>query len=183
MSWFGTDLVSLGCILGGAAVGGAATYAVMDGATHGDPACAFTTSAIAPSVAVSGDGLSRAIVIHRSDVRGRRGPDCSGSLGGLVEIRLDRHLKDLDLQLEQLDQALEIQMEGLESQIQADVQQRVESQLRRAEARMREAEARLQRAGSAVQGAEAQEQLQEAIRQMEEAKVRIQLEKVRGSGS
>ena len=53
MSWFGTDIVALGCILGGAAVSGAATLAIMDGGGESYVRCGVEAMAMAPRIAIS----------------------------------------------------------------------------------------------------------------------------------
>ncbi|NNM04683.1 MAG: hypothetical protein HKO65_06225 [Gemmatimonadetes bacterium] len=156
MSWFGSDVVAIGCILGGAAVGGAATLAVMDGGEQVDGRCGIERMAVSPTIAVSGQGGAHAIVVG-PDVRVHSVRDCGSSIHEVVEIHMDNQLRHLDAQLEHLDHVLEIELEGLEAQIEAEV-----------EAELVQLEAELE--------------LQEAIRAFEDAKVKMVIEKVGGGG-
>jgi len=124
MIWFGTDLVALGCILGGAAVGGAATLAMTVGGGHADARCAVEARmAVSPRIAISNRGRARAILVT---------PD--------VRVHLDNHFEQLDTQLDQLDQALELQMQQLEFQLEATLGQEMEARIQFEEA-MRKVEA------------------------------------------
>ncbi len=154
MSWFGSDIVAIGCILGGAAVGGAATLAVMDGGDHVHRRCGIERTAVAPTIAVAGHDGAHAIVVS-PDVRVHSIRDCGSSVHDVVEIHMDNQLRHLDAQLEHLDHVLEIEFEGLEAQIEAEV----------------EAE---------LQALEAELESLEAIREFEAAKVKMVIEKVGG---
>jgi len=123
MIWFGTDLVALGCILGGAAVGGAATLAMTDGGGHADTRCAVEAFAVSPGIAISHGRGARTIVVTPR-----------------VRVHLDNHFEQLDTQLDQLDQALELQMQQLEFQLEATLGQEMEARIQFEEA-MRQVEA------------------------------------------
>jgi hypothetical protein len=169
MSWFGTDVVALGCILGGAAVGGAATLAVLDGADHHVNRCAVEAVAVAPSVAISHNGGARAIVI-RPDVRVRSDRDCAREIRHVVRVRgdhslefLEADMEQLEANLEQMETALEVQLEGLESQIETQLEAQLEANLH--------------------QEFEAQLHFEEAMRKLKEAQVRIHVSGVGEGGS
>lgn len=153
MSLFGTDLVALGCILGGAAVGGVATLAMTNVDGHADARCAVEAMAVSPRIAISHGGEARAIVVT-PDVRIRAGRDCMTEVDGVVEIHMDNHLEHLDAQLEHLDRALEIELHQLESQLEAEMGQQME----------------------------ARAQFEEAMRQVEEARVQVVVKRVEGGG-
>jgi hypothetical protein len=153
MSWFGTDLVALGCIFGSAAVGGAATLAVMDGEKPLHPACGIEAMAVSPRVAISHRGHAQAVVVTPNVRIHSRG--CGGhGTPEVVEIRMEKDLQNLDVQLEQMDRALELQMQALETQLEAGIEQ----------------------------GLEARVQFEEALRQMENARVKVVVEKARNGG-
>ncbi len=123
MIWFGTDLVALGCILGGAAVGGAATLAMTVGGGHTGARCAVEAFAVSPGIAISHGREARTIVVTPK-----------------VRVHLDNHFEQLDTQLDQLDQALELQMQQLELQLEAKLGQEMEARIQFEEA-MRQVEA------------------------------------------
>lgn len=160
MSWLKSDIVAIACILGCAALGGAATLAMADQGEHWDTGCTVDATAVAPTIAISHSGHGRAIVVA-PDVRVRSVHDCASDVHEMVEIHLDNSLRHLDAELEQLDaelsqldQVLEIQLEGLEAQIEAEVEANLEAALH----------------------------FEEAVREIEEAKVRLIVEKVGGGG-
>ena len=94
MSWFGTDVVALSCILGSAAVGGAATLALMADADHQDHRCAVETVAVTPSVAVSHGSGVRAIVV-KPNVRVRSSSDCARQARHVVTIHRGHEVASL----------------------------------------------------------------------------------------
>jgi len=154
MIWFGTDWVALGCILGGAAIGGAATLAMTDGGGQADARCAVEARmAVSPRIAISDRGRARAILVT-PDVRVHAVRDCAVDVGKVVEIHLDNHLEQLDTQLEFLDQALELQMQQLEIQLEAELGQEMDARL----------------------------QFEKAMQQVEVARLKVVLEKVEGGG-
>jgi citrate lyase gamma subunit len=153
MSWFGTDVVALGCILGGAAVSGAVTGALIHGDEQADMGCGIEAMALSPRIAISHGGDAHAIVVAPNlRVRAPRG--CVRNLGRAVEINLDSHLEQMDAQLEHLDRALEIQLQQLESQLEAEFGQQIEARV----------------------------QIEEAMRQMEAARIKVVVRE-QGSGS
>ena len=154
MSWFGTDLVALGCILGGAAVGGAATVAMLDGGAHPDMGCGVEAIAVSPTIAIAHGGHSRAIVVT-PDIRVGSLGDCAGATHGLVEIHLDRQMEELDAHLEHLDHALEIRLGELEHQLELEV----------------------------FQEFEVQAQIEAAMEQLEEANIKVKIERIRSGGN
>lgn len=153
MIWFGTDVVALGCIVGSAAVGGAATLAIMDGdrAVHRD--CGVEAMAVAPRIAVAHGRRSHSIVVT-PDVRIHSVRDCSQGRAEVIEIQVEDQLRELDVQLEQMNGALELQMEALETQLEAQVEQGLEARL----------------------------QAEQALRQLENARVKVVVEKARSGG-
>lgn len=161
MSWFGTDLVALSCILGGAALGGAATLTLNQGGHGVEMDCAVEAMAVRPHISISHGGEAHAIVVA-PNVRVHSRTDCGSHTTEVIDIHMDRHMEDLDvqmeqldIQLEQLDQVLEVQMEQLESQLEAKFEQEFE----------------------------AQAQWEEAIRQLERAKVQMVVKRSGGGGS
>jgi len=153
MSWFGTDIVAVGCILGGAAVGGAVTAAFMDGGEHADIGCGMEAVAVSPQIAISHRGDAGAIVVM-PDVRVRAIRDCVRGVEGVVEIHMENHLQHLDAQLEHLDQTLEIELRQMERQLEAELGQEMEARMK----------------------------FEEAMRHMEEARVRVVVEKLERGG-
>ena len=160
MSLFGTDMVALGCILGGAAVGGVATLAMTNVGGHADARCAVETMAVSPRIAISHGGDTGAILVAPK-VRVRAVRDCMTEVDGVVEIHMENHLEDLnlhmghlDVQLDHLDRALEMELHQLESQLEAE---------------MGQMEARIH--------------FEEAMRQLEEARVKVVVKRVEGGGN
>jgi len=131
MSWLGTDIVALGCILGGAAVSGAATLAVMEGGGGSHVRCGVEAMTVSPRIAISHRGEARAIVVT-PDVRVRSVRDCGSP--GFVEILLDNQLQHLDAQLEHLDHTLEVQLEQLEHQLEFELAQEMDVRVQLEEA-------------------------------------------------
>lgn len=162
MSWFGTDLVALSCIVGGAAVGGAATLALTQGSHSVDMDCAVEAMAVRPHISISHGGDAHAIVVA-PNVRVHSRGDCGSHtaeivdihMDGRVDVHLDRHMEQLDLQLEQLDHVLEVQMEKLEKQLEFGLEQEMEVKI----------------------------QLEETMRQLEQAQVRVVVRKHEGGGN
>jgi len=154
MSWFGTDLVALGCIFGGAAVGGAATLFLTEDGGHADVGCAVEAMAVSPRIAISHGGEARAIVVT-PDISVHTMGDCARHADGMVEIQMGNHLEHLDTKLQYLDQALEIQLQQMESQLEAEWEQQIE----------------------------ARAEFEEAMRQMESARVKVTVKGVGGGGS
>lgn len=165
MSWFGTDLVALGCIVGSAAVGGAATLAVRDAGHRAPLPCAVNTAAWAPQVSVSGNGHAHAIVVAPK-VHVRELRHCRGD--AVVEMDMDAHLQELEAQLENLDRVIEIQLEG---QLK-DLDRTLEFQLQGLEGQIER---------KVRQQMEARAQFEEAMRQVEKARVQVVVERA-GSG-
>ncbi len=161
MTWFGTDVMALGCIAGSALVGGAATAAALHRGHDARVDCALEASALAPRIAIAHGGRAHTVVVAPT-ARVRYHRNCADAMDGAVEVHVGNHLVDLDAQLEKLDQALEIQMDGLESQIEAQI------------------EAQLKAQGEQQVGAEAQ--LREAVRQMERAQARVKVVVGRAGG-
>jgi hypothetical protein len=143
MSWFGTDFVALGCILSGAAVGGAATLALMDSNEHVHHRCGVEAVAVSPRVAIAHGGKSHAVFVS-PDVRIRGIRDCGAEIHKVVEIQLENQLEQLDVQLEHLDHAIEIQMEGLEAEIESQIEAQMDAQLKFEEAMEKIQEAKIQ---------------------------------------
>jgi hypothetical protein len=153
MSWFGTDVVALGCILGSAAVSGAVTGALIHGEEQADMGCGIEAMAVSPGIAISHGGEARTIVFT-PNVRVQPHRGCVRHLERAVEINLDNHLEQMDAQLEHLDRALEIQLQQLEGKLQAELGQQMEARL----------------------------QLEEAMSQMQAARIKVVVRE-QGSGS
>ncbi len=103
MNGLGTDLVAMACILGGAAVSGATTMALVDGhAGHADVACVGAAVDVSPRVAVSLDG-GKSTVITTPRVWVRHDHDCR-----VVKVDVRRDVRvDMDQVRAQLEQARE----------------------------------------------------------------------------
>jgi len=148
MSWFGTDLVAVACILGGASMSGAATLALLgsDYSTHS--ACAVEAGVDTHRIVITGSSGARSVVVTpRVNVRSQGSAEgCEADIGmESVMIHLDdqlRHLDDLDLHLESMDRALQLQMtdldralqvqvEGEDGRVPAELQARIEAEIRR----------------------------------------------------
>jgi hypothetical protein len=153
MSWFGTDFVALGCILGSAAVGGAATLAVMDSSDHGQR-CGVEAVAVAPRIAIAHSGSAHGRVVVTPNIRVHNKRRCPDERREHIEIHLDHQLHEVEAHLEQLDQALEIQMEALESEIEAKLEHELEARLH----------------------------FEEAVQELQEAKIKMIVRKVEGGG-
>lgn len=89
MNGWGTDALAIACIVGGAAVGGGATWAFLDGSPHVDSCVAYAVTA--PNVIVRGRGSWRVITAAPSArVRGDRLCVASHMGGERVRIRVRR---------------------------------------------------------------------------------------------
>lgn len=135
MIWFGTDIVALGCILGGAAIGGAATLAMTDGGGHADTRCAVEAMAVSPRIAISHGGGARAIVVT-PDVRVHAVRDCMTEVDGVVEIHMEA----------------EMELHQLESQLEAEMGQQMEARAQFEEAMRQVEEARVNAVVKRVEG-------------------------------
>jgi hypothetical protein len=159
MSFLGSDIVALGCIIGSAAVGGAVTLAVMDSGEDAHFGCGVESVAVSPTIAISSGGEARAIVVA-PDVRVRKLKECGSS--GVVHVHVNRHvdahLEHLDAQLEHLDEALEIQMEQLEHQL----EHQLEAQI--------------------IQEIDVQARMEEALSRMEDARIRVRVKRAESGG-
>lgn len=159
MSWFGTDAVALACILGGAAVSGGATLAMMDGGEWVEAPCVVDTGARTNMVVVGGTGHARAVVVAPNfRVHSRGG--CGVERVHAVEVHIDRHLEAqehhmeaMEVYLESMEGQLEIQMEGLAHQLEGlemelgpEFEQEIEA---RVEAELRKVEEKLEKLGGA----------------------------------
>ena len=154
MIWFGTDVVALGCIIGSAAVGGAATLAIMDGDRAVQGGCGVEAMAVSPRIAVSHSRGSHSVVVT-PDVRIHSVRDCDHGKATVIELQVEDQLRELDVHLEQMDRALELQMEAFESQLEAQLEQGIEARL----------------------------QAEEAMRQLENAHVKVVVAKARRGGA
>lgn len=120
MTWFGTDLVALGCILGGAAVGGTVTAAVINGGEHAHTGCAVEAFGVSPTITISHRGEARAFVVTpKVRVHGMRN------------------------YVQGVDGRLEIELQQLERRMEAEVGQQMEARLQFEEAMRQMKEARV----------------------------------------
>lgn len=89
MSWLGTDVVAVACILGGAATSGALTMALADGGHDHGPPCAAEAVAVAPRVVVSSNGDTRAYVVA-PEVQWQAKARCAKRVREDVRVRVER---------------------------------------------------------------------------------------------
>ena len=115
MSGFGTDVVALACILCGGAVGGAATFALMDVRDEVDVRCAIATVEESPRVVVAFGGDEGAIMV-RPRVRVHTSHDCASvqihEAGVLIheEVMLSQAIEleeQIQLSLEMVEEEME----------------------------------------------------------------------------
>jgi hypothetical protein len=118
MTWFGTDVMALACIVGGATAGGAATLAMRTHDGHRYVDCAVEARAVSPRVIVTSGGTTKTIVVS-PDVRVHSRRNCGVEVGEIVEIHVDKHLRHIEeLGMEMSE--LEIELEGLERALEFD---------------------------------------------------------------
>jgi hypothetical protein len=142
MSWFGTDVRALACIVVGATLGGAATWALVDArAVHAD--CVVEARAHSPRIVVTGQGdVSTVLVAPNVQVRTHK--RCGGTVSEIVDVHVDRHIhlehlqemEELELHLELMEQELELKLEALEIpgpefafELQHDIQAEIELEM------------------------------------------------------
>lgn len=120
MSWFGTDVRALTCIVVGATLGGLATWAMVDArAAHAD--CVVGATAPSSRIIVSGRGNVSTVLVA-PDVQVRTHKRCGGDVAEIVDVHVDRHIhlehlqemEELELQLEVMEKELEVKLEALE---------------------------------------------------------------------
>ena len=95
MSSFGTDIVALACIVGGAATSGAVTLAFLDGNHEADAPCAVEAMAVAPRIVVSGSGGSETIVMATPNIRFHSSADCGAWHPEHIQIRTMHKRRDM----------------------------------------------------------------------------------------
>ena len=145
MSWFGTDMMALACIVGSGAVGGAATLAAMGNHQQMDYHCVVEDAGANPEVMVVTGVRAPSVVVTRN-VRVHASQDCQAAArhqieiagiqhrGHIVHLEALEHLEhlehlekmdfdfDFDFDFEELDvqlEGLDVQLEGLDAQLEA----------------------------------------------------------------
>ncbi len=121
MNGYGTDVVALACILCGGAVGGAATFALMDGQDEVGLRCAVATVVASPRVVVAIGGDEGTVMV-RPQVRVHTSHDCAGvliheevMLSQVIELEEQIHIS-MKMELEQLE-VMESEMERLQERL------------------------------------------------------------------
>jgi hypothetical protein len=110
MKGFGTDIVSLAAILGGAAVGGLATVALLSGAEPAQAACSVGALTAGPQIVVTRSEGSHAVVMASPRIRIHSLRDC-------VTAEVD--VQDVTVHLEEaLHEAHEVRIHMAEQRIQ-----------------------------------------------------------------
>jgi hypothetical protein len=151
MSGFGTDVVALTCILCGAGVGGAATFALMDVQDEMDVRCAVATVEESPRVVVAIGGDEGAIMV-RPRVRVHTSHDCASVR--IHEAGVQIHEQVLISQAIELEEQIQLSLEMVEGEMER-VQVHIEEiQLEKLEAlesalehEMEQLEERLEKSG------------------------------------
>ena len=143
MSGFGTDVVALACILCGGAVGGAATFTLMDVQDEVGFGCAVATVEEAPRVVVSLGGEDGAIVV-RPRVRVHTSHDCASvrvhEAEALLYERLEIEMEEqIHLSMEMVEeemQRVQVQLERLEIDQLEEIERDMEREMERLQKRL-----------------------------------------------
>ncbi len=120
MSGFGTDVVALTCILCGAAVGGIATFTLMDVQDEVDLRCAVATVEASPRVVVS-LGDEKGAIIVRPRVRVHTSHDCASVRIHEAEVLLHERFEIEQVVISQaieLEEQIHLSMEMVEEEVQ-----------------------------------------------------------------
>jgi ATP-dependent protease ClpP protease subunit len=96
MSGFGTDMVALACILGGAATGGAMTMALQAGGEDVRMDCAVETMSVGSQIVVTGDHGARAIVKSTPQMELHQAHDCQLAVAGEVRIHMEEVRREME---------------------------------------------------------------------------------------
>ena len=147
MSWFGTDIIALGCIVGSAAASGGMTLALLGGENHERTECSVATIQthdVGSHVVVSRGDHGHSIVMRAPRVRVHSSHDCGAEV-----------VKDVQIHVEQLRHEVD--------------EARMIIGIRRAEA----AEAREMARSIRIQGREVRELREQAREQAREAEIQI----------
>ena len=151
MSGFGTDVVALTCILCGGAVGGAATFALMDVQDEMDVRCAVATVEASPRVVVAIGGEEGAIMV-RPRVRVHSSHDCASVQihEAVIQIReavgISEHIvvgEQIQLSMETMEEEMErvqIQLEQIELEklevMESEIERELEREMERLQKRL-----------------------------------------------
>lgn len=127
---FGTDVVAVACILGGAAVGGAVTLAG-GGGEHAHAGCAEAVAESAPVVVALGADEPSIVVAPR--VRAHRHAHCV-RVEGFEPAALDYDFDfDFDFDFDGLGEELEAELAGLGDELESEIAERLEEEMARLE--------------------------------------------------
>jgi len=150
MSGFGTDVVALACILCGGAVGGAATFALMDVQDEVGFRCAVATVEEAPRVVLSLGGEEGAIIV-RPRVRVHTSHDCASVRIHEAGVQILEQV--VISQAVELEEQIHLSMEMVEEEMQR-VQVHIEKmeleQLEVMESEMERLQERLEKTGGEI---------------------------------
>lgn len=150
MNGFGTDVVALACILCGGAVGGAATFALMDVQDDVDFRCAVATVEESPRVVVAIGGEEGAVMV-RPRVRVHTSHDCASVQ--IHEAGVLIHEEVILSQAIELEEQIQLSMEMVEEEMQR-VQVHIEKmeleQLEVMESEMERLQERLEKTGGEI---------------------------------
>lgn len=142
MRWLRTDLMALGCIVGGAVAGGAATFALMGHAEHDAVRCVVAATSAHPRITITHGGDAGALMVA-PNVRVGGMADCLSRVDQVVEVHMEHELQNLDAELRELDVVLERQLEGLERELELTLERELQAQGRLEEAKQKFEEARV----------------------------------------
>jgi ATP-dependent protease ClpP protease subunit len=95
MSGFGTDMVALACILGGAATGGAMTMALQAGGEDVRMDCAVEAMSVGSQIVVTGDHGARAIVMS-TPLEMHQARPCQMAVAGEVRIHMEEVRREME---------------------------------------------------------------------------------------
>ena len=104
MSWLGTDVMAVACILGGAAASGAVTMALTHGGHDHAPPCVAEVSSVAPRVVVSTAGDTRTYVVA-PEVQWKAKSRCRRPARENVRVRIERAHRDQARARERMERA------------------------------------------------------------------------------
>jgi hypothetical protein len=140
VSWLGTDVVAVACILGGAATSGAVTMALANGGHDHARPCIAETVAVAPQVVVSSNGEARAFVVAPR-VHQRAQTRCAKRVRENVRVRIERAHRAQERARERMERArrevervrIHVRPEHLEEAIELETSIHLEGELLRLE--------------------------------------------------
>ncbi|MFC1662167.1 hypothetical protein ACFL3S_12080 [Gemmatimonadota bacterium] len=103
---FGTDVIAVACILGGAATAGALTLAMAGGGHQEHSACAVGAMEVSPRVLVSSDTGAR-VVVSVPNIRVHTDHDCAVVVHEDVQLRMEEARREVERARERVEEARE----------------------------------------------------------------------------